>query len=509
MKTDIQQDRIFISYKRDVKPDEPLAFQIFEALDQRYDVFIDRTMLVGTRWTERIEAELRRSDFLIVLLSAESVHSEMVLEEVSTAHRLAEERRGRPVILPVRLAYREPFRYPLSAYLNPISWAYWQSPEDTDRLIEELMQAISGGVLTFSDADSKENLLEKSEPEPFPQPLPSAQLELPEGTMDPQSGFYVERPGDRVALETIKRQGVTLTIKGSRQIGKSSLLIRTIEAAKKAGKRVAFLDFQLFEQAALRDDDLFFRQFCFLITDALDMEDRVAQYCNMPLGNTQRCTRYIGRYLLNELGGPLVLAMDEVDSIFDTDFRTGFFGMLRSWHNSRATDPIWKQLDLALITSTEPYQFIDDLNQSPFNVGQIIELEDFTPEQVVDLNRRHGSPLTPEQEQQLVTLIGGHSYLVRRALYLVASKRISAADLFAHATDDRGPFGDHLRYRLFHLQGKDELIQGLREVIRYNKCQDEKVFWRLRGAGLVRRAGMAVVPRCELYADFFREHLDG
>ena len=117
--------------------------------------------------------------------------------------------------------------------------------------------------------------------------------------------------------------------------------------------------------------------------------------------------------------------------------------------------------------------------------------------------------MTPEQEQQLVALIGGHAYLVRRALYLVASERISAADLFAHATDDRGPFGDHLRYRLFHLQGKDELMQGFREVIRYNKCQDEKVFWRLRGAGLVRRAGMAVVPRCELYADFFREHLDG
>ncbi len=199
--------------------------------------------------------------------------------------------------------------------------------------------------------------------------------------------------------------------------------------------------------------------------------------------------------------------MDEVESIFEADFRSDFFGMLRSWHNSRATAPIWKQLDLVLVTSTEPYQLIANLNQSPFNVGQVLELEDFTPEQVADLNRHYGTPLNPDQERQLLDLLGGHPYLTRRALYHIAGGHGSAADLFRDAADDRGPFGDHLRYHLFRLHDKPELVQGLRQALGSNTCPDETIYWRLRGAGLVRRAGRAVLPRCRLYADYFRERL--
>ena len=204
----------------------------------------------------------------------------------------------------------------------------------------------------------------------------------------------------------------------------------------------------------------------------------------------------------------MVLAMDEVESIFNTDFRSDFFGMLRSWHNSRRAGSIWKQLDLALVTSTEPYQLIEDLNQSPFNVGEVIELTDFTPEQVEGLNRRHGSPLGHGQSDQLMLLLNGHPYLVRRVLYLVASGRISSDELFSQATEDRGPFGDHLRYHLFRIHDIEDLIQGMRQVIRHNTCRDEMIFFRLRGAGLVRREGRAVLPRCQLYADFFRERLN-
>lgn len=508
-----QAKRIFISYKRDAQPDEPVAMQIFQELSQQHEVFIDKTMLVGTRWAERIEAEISQADFLIVLLSAQSIHSEMVEAEISLAHDLAKEQGGRrPAILPVRLAYREPFQYPLSVYLNHINWAFWGGAEDTPRLMTELMQAVCGGELSIREEQAKANLLQIHEPSPLPQPFPSAQpmrLEMPEGTMDCQSAFYVERPSDSIALETIERQGVTITIKGPRQMGKSSLLIRIMDAAVNQGKRVAFLDFQLFDKAAMGNADLFFRQFCYWLTDELEMTDRVDEYWNMPLGNSQRCTRYVSRYLLKEFGNPLVLAMDEVERLFDTDFRSDFFGMLRSWHNQRATTPIWKQVDLALVTSTEPYQLIDNLNQSPFNVGQVIELEDFTPAQVAELNRRHSSPLNPREEQRLIALLNGHPYLVRLALYVIASHRLSTTELFANATADNGPFGNHLRNHLFRLHDKQELVQGMLQVIRNNICEDERVFFRLRGAGLVRREGRTVMPRCKLYTDFFQEHLHG
>jgi len=392
----------------------------------------------------------------------------MVEAEIATAHRLAQTQGGRPAILPVRLNHREPFQYPLSAYLDHINWAFWHGPEDTTRLIGELMGAVSGGHLIGDMAPARPGPPQNDASSPIPRPLSSAQpptLDLPEGTMDLQSACYVERPSDRVALETIRRQGVTITIKGPRQMGKSSLLIRVIEAAAAADKRVAFLDFQLFDQSALTDADRFFRQFCAWLTDVLDLKDRLDEYWDVPLGNSQRCTRYVSRYLLPEVGAPLVLAMDEVESIFEAPFRSDFFGMLRSWHNGRATAPIWKQLDLTLVTSTEPYQLIENLNQSPFNVGQVIDLADFGPEQVADLNARHGRPFGADDERRLMGLLNGHPYLVRRALYLAASGQASAADLFARATDDRGPFGDHLRNHLFRLHDKKDLVRGLLQVI--------------------------------------------
>jgi hypothetical protein len=147
------------------------------------------------------------------------------------------------------------------------------------------------------------------------------------------------------------------------------------------------------------------------------------------------------------------------------------------------------------------------LNQSPFNVGQVIDLVDFTLAQVADLNRRHGAPLSVDEERRLMALLGGHPYLIRRALYLVAGRHSSAADLLAKASDQRGPFGDHLRYHLFRMHDKQELVQGMLQAIRWNTCADEKVFFRLRGAGLVRRYGESVLPRCQLYANYFWEHL--
>src|SRR5262249_708413 len=159
-------------------------------------------------------------------------------------------------------------------------------------------------------------------------------------------------------------------------------------------------------------------------------------------------------------GGPVLLAMDEVETIFTAPFRSDFFAMLRTWHNNRATTPIWKNLDLALVTSTEPYQLIDNLNQSPFNVGTVVELSDFTEQPVAAPNRRHGSPLSMNDERRVRALVGGHPYLVRRALYLVASGEFTADVLVASASDERGPFGDHLRYHRFQLWDQPELRAG-------------------------------------------------
>ena len=129
--------KIFISYKRNVEPDTPVATAVFESLRHDHDVFMDTTIQVGEKWAERIQNAIKESDYLIIFLSENSVHSEMVIAEIETAHHHGKAH-GKPAILPVRLAYNEPLVYPLSAYLNPLQWALWDKESDTPRLIAEL-----------------------------------------------------------------------------------------------------------------------------------------------------------------------------------------------------------------------------------------------------------------------------------------------------------------------------------------------------------------------------------
>ena len=500
--------KIFISYKRNVDLDASMAADLDEALRGEHEVFIDTTLQVGENWADKIQNALKQSDYFIALLSEHSISSEMVIAEIETAYHL-NKAQGNPKILPVRLNFTTPLVYPLSAYLNPLQWAVWNKHADTPKLIAELKQAATGGKLPVDEAQHAEMVTAPTEEAPTAFATPS-KLDSPEGTMTHQSPFYIERAGDGLTMQALERTGVTITIKAPRQMGKSSLLNRIMIEGGRRGLKSAYIDFQLIEKSALDNPDVFYRQFCSLLSFEFDIEDRTEAFWGTPLGNVQKTTNYIFKHLLQETqGAPLLLAMDEVERMFSSPFRSDFFSMLRSWHNNRARGGDWTRFNMALVTSTEPYQFIADLNQSPFNVGEVIELGDFAQAQVVDLNQRHGKPLASDQVEQLHKLLGGHPYLTRKALYLVASGRTTFDELMQNCCEDDGPFGDHLRNHTFRMSGQEKLQAGFLQVINHQRCADEHVFFQLRGAGLVKRVGNEVLPRNELYACYFGERLNG
>lgn len=509
----IEKKRIFISYKSDVLPDDAVATRVADELKTKgHYVFIAKDLVVGTDWVRQIKEELKQSDFFITFLSEYSITSEMVRGEIEYAYQLALEQNGKPKTLPVRLAYRAPFKQPLSNFLNTIHWAVWDKNDDTEKLITDLENAIGGKELPIGESDhiNFEKKGDHSEEFPPPNPkTPTDELESPDDPMAPESRFYIERPSDKRAFETISRRGQTITIKGPQQMGKTALLVRIIREAQNLGKQTVNMDFQLFDKSSLQDSETFYKQFCLWLTDELDLNANLNDYWKSELPNNKNCTRFIQNILLKQIKTPLLLAMDEVERIFKADFRSDFFSMLRTWHNKRATNIDFRRLDLALVTSTEEYRLIKNLHVSPFNVGETIDLENFSFENLILLNHRHGSPLSEQQVFELMDLLLGHPYLSRKALYQIATKRYTFEDLMAESTDDRGPFGDHLRHHKFCLYGEEDLVKGLKEVLNENKCTDSLVFFRLRGAGLIRTEGRHIVPRCKLYANYFNEHIDG
>lgn len=338
---------------------------------------------------------------------------------------------------------------------------------------------------------------------------PLVEIEPPYGTMRSDSKLYIERAADSHCwAQLTKSYAVTLFIQAPRQMGKSSLMRRALEQVKHTQRqRSVFIDFQKFPEQYFFEEENFLVQLCLLIGDALDIPEAIDQYWHGRHTGIIKCSRYLSRYIIPQLNTPMILAMDEVERILNSSFRANFFGMLRTWHNDRVHDENFAKLTLFLSSSTEPYLFIDNPNQSPFNVAEVISLQDFTRPEVDELNQRHGLPLNQSQIDELMDLIEGHPFLTRLALYLLTTKRITSEALCQQAVEDNGPFSDHLSHYLLRVLQKPELKQALAQICRDHSYEENQVFYRLKGAGLIKKVGQQVVLRNRLYTRYFEERL--
>ncbi len=338
-------------------------------------------------------------------------------------------------------------------------------------------------------------------------------LEEPEGQVPVSSALYVERPPiEEDCYEAVVKPGTLIRVKAPRQMGKTSLMSRVLHHASQQDYQSVYLSFQSADAKALKDLDAFLRWFCATITHELNLSHRLNDYWKDDfLGSKDKCTNYFQRYLLTEIEGPIALGLDEVDEVFKyEDVATDFFGLLRAWHERAKNNLLWQKLRLIITHSKEVYIPLD-INQSPFNVGLPIELLVLTQPQAQDLVQRHGLNWDEDQLEQLMTLLGGHPYLVRVALYQIARSRMTLERLKQVAPTEEGPYSDHLRRHLLNLQETKDarLLTAARQVMSAHHPVDVGATeaFKLRSMGLVRLRGNEVMPLCDLYRQYFCNRL--
>ena len=340
--------------------------------------------------------------------------------------------------------------------------------------------------------------------------VPESQLEPPSGQVPLNSPFYIERiPIESECFQAILKPDALIRIKAPRQMGKSSLLSRILDHASQAACRTVYLNFQTIDAEFLEDLDQFLQWFCANVSDELDLEEQLDKYWKKVLGVKKRCTKYFDKYLLNEIKTPIVLGLDEVDEIFQNpDLATQFFALLRAWHEQGKNNPDWQRLRLIIVHSKEVYIPLN-INQSPFNVGLGIELPEFNLEQVKDLVQRHGLIWSGEQIEKLMEMLGGHPYLVRLALYEIASRKMTLEQLLELAPTDEGPYYNHLHRHLLNLQKDENLQAAITKVVNAETPVEIGTIegFKLRSMGLVKFRGNSVVPLCGLYREYFRVHV--
>lgn len=508
--------QVFLSY-RHVPPDEQLAERLCAFLEERgLRVFIDKRIRVGLDWVAEIERQLRASDAFIVFLSEDSIRSSMVRQEVKTAHGLRQE--GKLAIFPVLLDLQGKLPYDLGSYLDRIQCALWHPGDSEAELFALLYAAITGGaslpVTPFSEDTAAISLTSplvaaEGKEAPFPAAYPRIVMET--GTIRPGSPFYVRRREDDIVEESLGGPSGTIMISGPLQTGKSSLLVRAHALAHKMGLRAVFIDFQKdFDEVQIASLSTTLRTLAQRIARALKTTVQPSDVWDSELlGDKASFAEFLEIAVLAKISGPFVLILNQVDRLFDRSYRGDFFAAVRGWHNNRATKEGWDSLHLILGHTTDPTLWIENLNESPFNIGNRLRLQDFTREQVEDLNVRYRRPLqSPKEVSDLMELVGGQPYLLRQALYALSVERWSLARLRKEAEKHNSPFENHLRRHLLALLQSDRLRAAVARIARGDGCDDEGLFQLLLASGLVAGESRSVARlRCALYQQYFSRYL--
>ena len=344
---------------------------------------------------------------------------------------------------------------------------------------------------------------------------PLGQLPFPDGTVPLSSPLYIERPPiEHRAYAEIIKPAALLRIKAPSKMGKTSLMLRILAYAEENNYHTVRLNLQQADNSLFTHLDRFLRWICANIAHQLNKHPRLDDYWDEELGSKVSCTTYLQGYILESLDNPLVLAIDEVNHLFEYgDIAQEFLPLLRFWHEEGNNIGIWQNLRLIIVHSTEIYIPLK-LQQSPFNVGIPIQLPEFTLEQVQTLAALHSlsnliNQAGNEPLNNLMKMVGGHPYLIRLAFYHLYQDGITIKQLLEEAPTPTGIYHHHLQNHLITLQKNPDLASAFATVIKAKKpIQLETIIaYKLASMGLVKLQGKEVFPSCQLYCLYFSSFL--
>jgi hypothetical protein len=358
------------------------------------------------------------------------------------------------------------------------------------------------------------------------------------GTLRHDAPSYVERQADRDLLDGL-RGGEFCYVLTSRQMGKSSLMVRTANKLRDGGVLVIALDLTAVGQNVSAE-----QWYDGLLTQRgrqLRLEDALDTFwlATERLGPCQRFVASIRDVVLAQKTQALVIFVDEIDTVRSLPFSTDeFFAAIRECYNRRGQDPAFVRVTFCLLGVATPSDLIRDTRTTPFNIGRRIELHDFTEDESAPLaqglqhalsreprdgleSRTGAAPSGIREAKRLLNRVlywtGGHPYLTQRLCRVVADApgvkaasdvdRIGKDLFFTHRAKERDDNLLFVRERLLRSEADLTTLLELYSKVRRGQPVDDEETSRpgsiLRLSGIVKSVQGRLKPRNRIYSRVF------
>lgn len=209
------------------------------------------------------------------------------------------------------------------------------------------------------------------------------------GSLDGNAPSYVTRQADINFYQALKA-GQFCYVLNSRQMGKSSLRVRTMQRLQAEGTVCVFIDL-----TGIGTQDVTPEKWYAGIVQSLVSSCQLTSKIQWRtwwrerldlLSPIQRLSLFIQEILLVEIQQNIVIFVDEIDRVLSQKFALDdFFGLIRHCYEQRETDVDYQRLTFALLGVARPSDLIQDKTQTPFNIGQAIQLQGFQLDEVQPL----------------------------------------------------------------------------------------------------------------------------